>query len=85
MVKFILVNFIEFLLALTLITQVLIPIFFPKLRFFWLFRSSESKANISSLNELNIKASKNRSERDEILGEMSTAEEVLKEIKSKSK
>lgn len=84
MMKFILINSIEFLLALILITQVLIPMFFPNLKFFWLFRGSKN-TNISSLDELNTKASKNKSDRDEILGEMSTAEEVLKEIRSKAK
>lgn len=84
MMKFILINSIEFLLGLTLITQVIIPMFFPKLKYFWLFRGNKT-TNISSLDELNSKASKNKSDRDEILGEMSTAEEFLKEIKSKTK
>ena len=38
MIKFILTHSLEFLLGLTVITQVIIPLFVPKLKIFWLFR-----------------------------------------------
>jgi len=85
MVKFFLVYFWEFLLGLTLITQVLVPIFVPKLKFFWLFRGKESKTPVpSSLGELQEKASRNKQERVELQDNAASIRESLKDIEDKT-
>lgn len=84
MAKFFLTTFLEFLVGLTLLTQVIIPLFVKDLKFFWLFKKSEGRTNISTLDELNQRATQNKEERDKLKENLSSAEEILKEIESKT-
>lgn len=86
--KFIIVATLEFLIALTLFTQVIIPLFVHKWRFFWFFRkkvsSPEKTTGVASLDVLNEEATKNKEGRDKLRENLSSAEKTLKEIKSKT-
>ncbi len=85
MVKFLLIYTLEFLIGLTLITQVIAPMFVKNLDFFWLFKSSKSEsAGITTLDELKQRANQNNEEREKIKENLSSAGEVLKEIESKT-
>ena len=85
MVKFFIVYALEILGGITLITQVIIPIFIDDLKFFWFFRRSEPKKSpFSSLEELDQKATQVKQQRDEINQNLSSAESTLREIKEKT-
>lgn len=77
---------LEFLIGLTLLTQVVIPVFVKNLKFFWIFRSSDKGAssNVTTLDELNQRATQNKDEREKIKENLSSASEQLKEIESKT-
>ena len=80
--KFFIMYGLEFLLGLTLLTQVVIPMFMPNLKYFWLFKSSDKKTGDTTLDQLREKAAKNKEERLNISGSVSTIEEVIKETKN---
>lgn len=85
--RFIIVVTLEFLIALTLLTQVIAPLFVHKWRFFWFFRkkvSSPETTGVASLDVLNEEATKNKEGRDKLRENLSSAEKTLKEIKSKT-
>jgi len=85
MAKFFIVYGLEFLIGLALLTQVIVPMFVKKLKFFWLFRESDSESvQPSSLEELNQQATDNKEQREKINYAVKTTEEVLREIKEKT-
>lgn len=77
---------LEFIIGLLLLTQVIIPIFVKNLKFFWLFRSSDTgtASTVSTLDELNQRATSNKEEREKIKENLSSASEQLREIESKT-
>ena len=82
MAKFLIVYGLEFLIGLFLLTQVIVPIFVPKLKFFWLFKGKE-KSNISSVDEFNQRAAMNREERDTLKEQMQIIKDSLSDTESK--
>lgn len=92
MMKFVM-NFLAcFLLAVALVSQVIVPMFSKKQKYFWFFRKpkiseilEEDEDNrVESLEVLRREANKNKEERDKLKENLSSAEEVLKEIKSQT-
>lgn len=84
MAKFFIMYASEFLLFITLLTQVVIPIFIPKLKFFWLFRS-EAKSEVTDLSDLNKEADEVKLRKDSLKEKVSSAEEAINQIKDKTK
>lgn len=86
MAKFFIGFGLEILILLILVTQIVVPMFAPKVKYFWLFRgkSDSETSGVSSLDELNQRAETVKKAKDELNESVSSAEEKLKEIKSKT-
>jgi hypothetical protein len=76
--------FLEFLVALTLITQVLIPSFTPDLEFFWIFKR-QTKPSVSSLDELEQEVDVKSKEWLSTKAKVNEADIKIKSLKSKTK
>lgn len=84
MIKYFLTYFLEIVLVVLLVSQVILPIFSKRYKFFWLFRGTPPETNISSLEELKKGAERNKAEREDLKEKTQSAEEVLREIKSQT-
>lgn len=85
MAKFIIMYAFEFIIALTLFSQVILPMFSKRLKYFWIFRTADkSETTITTLSELSDRAEKVKFQKDELDENIENAEQILEEIKSKS-
>jgi hypothetical protein len=81
--KFFITYGLEFIFGLTLLTQVLIPIFVKDLKLFWLFKPSKSKNVVTSdLDTLDQEVDKYQ---NETLPNLNEAEQKVNNIKNKTK
>lgn len=81
--KFVIIYGLEFLIGLTLLTQVLIPLFVSDLPLFWLFKKSKpDKPQISSLDDLEKEVDDYH---ERVIPSVKQAEEKVNQIKNKTK
>lgn len=83
MIKFLLVYGLEFLIGLTLVTQVIIPVFVKDLPLFWLFRPSQPIATVPTLDALDEEVNENLRKRNETKEKVEDIVKKVDGIKSK--
>lgn len=84
MAKLFLVYGVQILICLVLITQVLIPMVVKDLKLFWLFRPSKAFTTVQEVEALKTKANQAKESMDSVKQDVSSLEEDLAEIKSKT-
>lgn len=85
MVKYLVEFVLAALVGLTLITQVVIPMFIPNLEMFWLFKTDKKKVQpkIGTLQDLDDKVDETMKRYNEVEDEVKKASTAMNQIKSK--
>jgi hypothetical protein len=84
--KIVLVLFIQIMLLVLVISQIIVPVF-TKLPFFWIFRSKSnpSEFSVNDLNDLEAHVTEKAESYKEAYKHVEETEERIKKIKEKAK
>lgn len=82
MMKFFLRYIVEVIIILALITQIIYPLFVPKVKFFWIFSRNKSSESVSTLSELSKEAEEASTKMKGVKEKIDDAQNDLDNIKS---
>lgn len=87
MAKIIIIFLLTIVSILTIVTQILLPLFIPKLEFFWFFKNKGKMKQTftSSLDELDVKVDKVVEEYKTVNNEVDETLNKINKIKNKTK